>query len=111
MPITAKSTVNEGQTAYITLSFTDETGNAVNVSSLYYTLNDNNTNNEITSGNVTGVNNNSYTFELTPVMNVIINNNADYEEHVLTIDASYSTNRHVTGAYKFDVVNLRFLNS
>ncbi len=108
MPITTKSTINEGQTGYVTMRFTDEDNNAVYVSSLTYKVNDNISGNLIASGNVTSINNNSYVLELTPDVNIIVNNNANSEEHVITVDATYESNRHTTGAYKFDVINLRF---
>ena len=111
MPVTTKSTINEGQTGYITMTFTDANNNAVSVSSLTYKLSDNITGNTIAAGNIPRINNNSYTFELTPVMNPIINNNANNEEHVLTIDATYESNKHTTGAFKFDVINLHYHNA
>lgn len=111
MPVTTKSTINEGQTGFIIMAFKDANNTAVSVSSLTYRLCDNITGNNIASGNISSINNNSYTFELKPEMNIIVNNNSDNEEHVLTIDAIYESNRHTTGAYKFDVVNLHFHNA
>lgn len=107
MPITAKNTINEGQTGYISFNFTDENNNAVTVTSLTYKVNDNDTGNNLAAGNIS-VNNNSYTFELTPEMNIIVNNNQNAEEHVLTVDGTYESNKHTTGAFKFDVINLKF---
>lgn len=107
MPVTALNYVNEGQTGYITMSFKDSNNNAVVPTTFTYKINDLVTGNNLAAGNV-APGNSTYTLELTPEMNIIVNNNAANEEHVLTIDATYESNKHTTGDFHFDVVNLEF---
>jgi len=109
MPATVLSSVNEGSTAYVTVSFTDELGTAIVPSSISIKVNDVITSTELMSSTVTTPGTSSYTVTLTPTANRIINDNHEYEEHVLTIDATYETGKHCTGEYRFNVYNLRFL--
>ena len=107
MPVTSLSSVNEGQTGYITLSFTDEAGVSITPSSFTYTLDDLVTRQNIASGTINAPSV-PYKMELLASWNKIVTDGVTNEEHVLTIDASYEGSKHVTGDYHFNVTNLEF---
>lgn len=109
MPITTLPQVTEGQTAYITITFTDELGVAITPNSFVYFVNDLLSGTQLATGTVSSPGVSSYAFTLTPAMNDIININEALEEHVLTVDATYEGTKHVTGDYHWNVENLEFL--
>lgn len=108
MPITILDSVNEGQTAYIVLTFKDELGVAITPNSFLYNVNDLLSGTSLASGTISSPGS-TYTFTLTPAMNDIVNSKTDFEEHVLTIDATYESTKHVTGDHHWNVANLEFL--
>jgi len=109
MPVTTLSSINEGHTGFVTLTFIDENNNAVVPTSFTYKVNDLITGQNLASGNVSPVGNSTYTLELASTVNIIVNNSHAAEEHVLTINARYESNKYVTGDYHFLVNNLEFL--
>ena len=100
--------VNEGTTAYLTVTFLDEDGAAAVPTAATWQCHD------VASGTalqaVTAlVPDSTIQIKIPPSVNTLVDAHAIQEKHRITLVATYGTDDQVTGEYDFYVVNLRWV--
>lgn len=108
MAIQALDSVNEGQTSYIAVEFTDEAGQAVAPTAVSYRVDDLDSGESLLGDTDCPAPAASVTIELAPAVNRVIDDDKGREVHVCTISATYGGGKKITGELRFCVVNLPF---
>jgi len=100
--------VNERTTPTIVLTFTDEDGDPVVPDSVTYRIDDVSSGTAILAATTLGLGEMGETIEilLTTTQTRILDDDHKFENRRVTVDFTYSTNRHGTNQYLFRVVNL-----
>jgi hypothetical protein len=108
MGIQVLDTVMEGQTSYITVSFTDEHGGPVSPTAISYRVDDLLTQESLLASGAITPPASSVVIELPPEVNRVVDHDKGLEVHVCTIEAAYGGGKKITGEIRYGVVNLPF---
>lgn len=99
--------VNEQSTAYVTVSFRDKAGALATPATISYRIDDVETGQEIRDDTAVTPAASSVEITLTPADNTLVNLNRQYEQHVVTVAATYGASDAVRAEYAYEVVNLQ----
>ena len=98
--------VNEKTTMIVTVSFTDEDGDAVDVDSANYQIYDEDTLTAIKASTSITSPTTSADITISSSENKIITTSKQFETHILLIDYTYSTTKVAQTEYRFAVRNM-----
>jgi hypothetical protein len=99
--------VNEGSSSFLTIAFFDKDGSELAPNSATYQVDDDESGTMMLAETVLPAGS-SVEIEMTPVINAIVNDCKKTETRVVTIRASYGSEK-MNEEYKYKVKNLRFI--
>ena len=102
----ARSVVNEGSTAYLTVDFLDKVDAAAAPTSISYRIDDAQSGAEVRADSAVAAAS-QIEIELTVADNTLLGA-GDVETRVVTVTATYGADDEVSDNYFYDVKNLRF---
>jgi hypothetical protein len=98
--------INEQSTAYLTITFKDENGDASQPSSSTYQIHDEASGTEIQSETALSPTAGVATLTLTPAFNTIINSDLPWETRIVTIHGEYAGGQQINEICRYRVKNL-----
>ena len=102
-------TINEKTTAILTLTFTDEDGDAVTPSAGTYQIDDVESNTNITAKTDFTPIASTYDLEITPNENRTLDSTKNYELRRVTVTMTYSGAKSASAEYDYKVKNLNYI--
>jgi hypothetical protein len=106
--INAITTINEGQTSYISLAFTDQNGDPLTPTAITYRIDDEASETNLLAETDVLVPASSVEIKIPPEINELVSGDSSTEIRVATIEATYGTDDAVVAEVKWCIRNLRF---
>ncbi len=106
--ISAIPTINEGQTSYISLEFTDKNGDPLTPTTISYRIDDEASETNLLPATLVSVPESSIEIRVPPAINELVSQDNSTEIRVATIEATYETEDVVSTDVKWCIRNLKF---